>query len=151
MPDAILRLDLTWAPRQFIPGGIANRYVDRRLRNAVRYAAALAPRRTGQLAHSTHKTGTLNRGALGAVGALYNDAPHARYVVKGTIGSVITPHGPSPMPVPRAGVRLPYRVTGVPGLYFPVGPGHGKKSVRGQSPNHFLGRAMDLAFSNTVD
>lgn len=151
MPDAVLVLNHTWAPRQFIPGGTANRYVDVRLRRAVGISKTIAPHRTGLLSASTHKTGTLNRGALGAVGALYNDAPYARYVVKGTEGKVIGPVGPNPMPIPRPGIRLPYRYTGTSAAYFPVGPGHRKKFVKGQRANHFLGKAMDIAFETTVD
>lgn len=153
MADAIVRvnIDEKFLARQFIPGGSANRYLDRRVKNAVRFARALAPKRTGNLSKSVHKTGTLNRGILSAVSAMYNDAPYARAVSKGTLGLRMGPHGKDPMPIPKAGVRLPYRVTGVAGMYFPVGPGHRKKTVGGQAPNHYMVRAMRMGFRNTID
>lgn len=146
MPDAYLVLKKDWPARQFIPGGSANRYIDGKLKRARDIARVIGPKRTGELAAATKKTGTLNRGPLAAVGSLYNDAPHARYVIKGTAGLIIGPVGPNPMPIPKAGVRLPYRVTGNAKLYFPVGPGHRKKFVSGQRAHNFMGVAMDIAF-----
>jgi hypothetical protein len=151
MAERILRLQNTWAPGQFIPGGKANKYIDTRLRQTVTLARAVAPKRTTKLSRSTHKTGTLNRGPLGAVGAVYNDAPYASFVVVGTLGRVIGPRGPNPMPIPKQGVKLPYRHTGMANMYFPVGPGHRKKTVRGQKGNDFLKRSMEMAFKIKID
>lgn len=140
MAEVLFVADPTWAYREFIPGGNANRYVDIRARQAVTYARFLAPKRTGYLSTRNKKTGTLNRGRLAAVCTVYNDADYASFVALGTIQhGLIGPNGPKPMPIPVNPRGLPYRVN-------PSGAFVSRRWVRGQTANDFLGRAMERAF-----
>lgn len=145
MPDTIVTIDHTWAPRQFIPGGSANRYIDTRMRQALVYAKFLTPARTGKLRDHNKKTGTLNQGLLGAVCSIYNDLDYSWFVHEGTLGAVIVPLGPRAMPIPVAPKGLPYRVTGpVNGAFI-----H-RRRVRGQRPQMFLSLAVGRAFQDIL-
>lgn len=136
--NPVIVLDPTWASRQFIPGGSANRYVDTRARKAVRYMKLLAPKRTGNLAAHSKKTGTLNRGRLAAVCTIYNDADYAHFVALGTTGPIVS-YGGKPMPIPLYGRGLRQSVVSGNHIVF-------RYSVRGQTRNTFMDQAVALAF-----
>jgi len=142
MAEPVVILNPSWAARQFVPGGSANRFVNTRARRAVHYASLLAPRRSGELARGMKKTGTLNQGPWSAVCTIYNDAPHAHFVVFGTIGKVIVPRGPKPMPIP-VNRGLPRRLA--PGNLF-----ISRWRVRGQVPNDFMATAVEWAFPDGI-
>lgn len=146
MPDATFTVDYSWPAKQFIPGGSANRYIDSRLVQAAELARGFAPARSGELKASIRKTGTLNRGLLGAVGSLYASAPHAAYVHGGTppVIKAKNKRGRG-MPIPVASKGLPYRIVGkVPGAFV------WRRQVRGQRPQPFLAQAVAVAFRDLL-
>jgi hypothetical protein len=88
--------------------------------------------RSGELLEGLKNAGALHSGPYAARGFLYNTAPHALFVEKGTKGPIY-PHGEFLL-VPRHKSQLPLR--------------HGGKnlerrsSVRGQAAQEFMGNAM---------
>ncbi len=139
MADILLTLRPEWPYKEFIPGGSASQYVDNRAKLALVFVKFLAPKRTGRLASSFRKTGTLNQGPTSAVCTIYSDLDYASYVIFGTEGKIIAPHGPHPMPIP---VGIKAKAYGRGG----AGPFVSRWRVRGQRPNDFLSRAADRAF-----
>ena len=139
MPDIVFTLRPEWPYKEFIPGGSANRYLDNRAKLALVYIRFLAPKRTGTLAGSFRKTGTLNQGPTSAVTTIYSDLDYASYVVLGTQGAIIRPHGKHPMPIP---VGIKAKGYGRGG----TGPFISRWRVRGQRPNDFLTIAANRAF-----
>lgn len=109
-----------------MPGGMVYRYTDNKTDNALRFAKAFAPKRSGHLAGGVRKD-VRQTGRDRVVGRVRSTAYYSTWVIKGT-GPFITS-------------------TDYPNKQMVLRPGNGfgwkrKYIVRGQKPNDFLSRAL---------
>lgn len=111
------------------PGGDIHQFSRRLGRDGARYAVALAPKRTMELANSV---GTTTRTyPLRVITNVYASAPHALFVIRGT-RRLITSSRPGGWMRLRPGAGWP--------MMF-------KRAVAGQAANNFLDEAKRLALA----
>lgn len=134
-----VRVNATAIASMFLPTGQIGQEGARLIREARGLAQRVVPVRTGQLRRSI---GSDRRGSnqYSARFALFATAPHARYVVNGTLFT--------PPRARRGRAMVLYAIPRNPAAARPRFQqyiGRRIQRVRGQRPNDFLGRSLALA------